>query len=74
MGESSSPGLWRCKACGTLLGAMTPACRLWLDAGVVDLAQRYTNAVRVQCACGRVNVWYLSPSTMRQALDDAENL
>ena len=73
MEQPSSPGLWYCRACGKLLGAMTPAGRLWLDAGVVDLAQRYTNAVRVRCECGQVNVWYWQRA-LRQALDEAEHL
>ena len=78
MGESSSPGLWRCKRCGAILGAMTRAGHLWLAAEVCDLAQRYTNAVRVECTCGQANVWYTKPArSLREALealDAADNM
>jgi len=54
---------------------MTRGGHLWLAAEVVDLAQRYTNAVRVECSCGQVNVWYTQPPrSLREALDEAENL
>ncbi len=68
--QPTSPGLWRCRTCGSILGAYTRTGHLWLAADVVDLAQRYTNVVRVRCACGAVNRYYFT----RSPLDEAKQM
>lgn len=69
--DATKPGLWHCTECDRVLGALTPAGRLWLAAEVVDLAQRYANYERVQCVCGTVNRFYWPG---REPLDGAGNL
>ncbi len=58
MGQGKGGALWRCKSCGEILGAETAQGRLWLIEEAMATAERYENATRVQCKCGRANLWH----------------
>jgi len=70
--DTQRGAMWWCCKCKRLLGVTDRAGRLWLAADIFNLAQRYSNCTRVECRCGRINVWYWhKPETLRKELEQA---
>ncbi len=83
MADTSRVKVWRCAKCGAVLAiwarprereleALFP-CGCWLFVkDAIRLAQPYANAARVECRCGRVNVWTLEARMLREGLGARE--